>query len=528
MASASASANSAAPVQQAPGQAALPVANRTLVTVAVMLATTMQILDTTIANVALPHMQTALGAQADTITWVLTSYIVASAIAMPVTGWLSDRIGSRKLFLIAVAGFVIASALCGAATSLTEIVLFRLLQGVCAAFMNPLSQTVLLDINPPENQARAMSIWSMGIMVGPILGPVLGGWLTENYDWRWVFYINLPVGIICLVMMWLLLPSRPIQRRSFDGFGFGLLALALASFQLLLDRGEGEDWFQSIEIWIEAAVAFSAFWMFSVHLMANKNAILNRRIFANRNYLTALFFLFIAGAVMFSSMALLPTMLQTLYGHSVFDTGLLMVPRGVGILLAMSVSGQLVQRGVDPRLIVGGGLALITLSGWQMTGWTLMMGDWPIIVSGMVQGLGMGMMFIPLQVMAFATLPPQLRTDGSSLLNLGRSIGSSVGISLATTVLARQTQVSHADMAGHVTAEQIGTLDPGMLQIVPQLNDAVLGMVNSEVTRQALMIAYLDDFRLVTIMTACAMPLVLLLKKPKGGVEIDTAAAAGH
>ncbi|HEX8412666.1 MAG TPA: DHA2 family efflux MFS transporter permease subunit, partial [Sphingomicrobium sp.] len=229
------------------GQSLLPVTNRGLLTIGVMLATLMQILDSTIANVALPHMQTALGGTADTITWVLTSYIVASAVAIPITGWLSDRIGSRNLFLISVAGFIVASMLCGLATGLVEMVLFRILQGVFAAFMNPLSQTVMLDINPPERQAKAMSIWGMGIMIGPIMGPVLGGWLTENYNWRWVFYVNLPIGIVAFAILWFLLPTRPLRARKFDLFGFSLLAIGIASLQLMLDRGQSEDWFSSTE-----------------------------------------------------------------------------------------------------------------------------------------------------------------------------------------------------------------------------------------------------------------------------------------
>jgi DHA2 family multidrug resistance protein len=251
-------------------QPALHTANRPLLTIGVMAATIMQILDSTIANVALPHMQASLSATTDTITWVLTSYIVASAVAIPVTGWLADRIGSRNLFLWSVVGFVAASMLCGLAQSLPEMVAFRVLQGVAAAFMNPLSQTVMLDINRPSKQASAMSIWGMGVMVGPIMGPVLGGWLTENYDWRWVFYVNVPIGIGCFAILWTLLPSRPVVRRGFDLFGFTMLAIAISAFQLMCDRGQSEDWFQSWEVWIEGLVALSAAWMFVIHLASGR------------------------------------------------------------------------------------------------------------------------------------------------------------------------------------------------------------------------------------------------------------------
>ncbi|GAA0729234.1 DHA2 family efflux MFS transporter permease subunit [Sphingomonas japonica] len=526
MATAAATQGPAAP-RPPDGVAALPVRNRGLLTVGVMLATIMQILDTTIANVALPHMQTALGATADTITWVLTSYIVATAIAIPITGWLSDRVGSRNLFLASIAGFILASALCGIATSLPEMVAFRILQGVSAAFMNPLSQTVMLDINPPERQAKAMSIWGMGIMIGPILGPVIGGWLTENYDWRWVFYVNLPVGVLCFGVLWWLLPSRPIRRRSFDLFGFSLLAVGIAALQLLLDRGQGEDWFQSGEIWLEAGVAGIALWMFGVHLFTGRNPMFDRSMWKNRNLVTAIGFMLVIGVVMMATMALLPPMLQNLFGYPVMDTGLLLMPRGIGVLLTMAVAAQLGQRGVDPRWLVGIGLALAAYSLWDMTRWTLEMGSTPFIISGFIQGLGMGLVFMPLNAMAFATLPPQFRTEGSSLMNLSRNIGASIGISLVTTVLARSMQTSHADLAANVTAERMGSIDASMLQVLGATGDSALAMLNAEVTRQAAMIAYLNDFKAMMIVTALSVPLVVLLKKPKGPIENDPA-AAGH
>jgi DHA2 family multidrug resistance protein len=513
----------------AAGQAALPVAKRGLLTLGVMAATIMQILDSTIANVALPHMQTALGATADTVTWVLTSYIVASAIAIPLTGWLSDRVGSRNLFLYSVVGFVIASMLCGLATSLTEMVVFRILQGVAAAFMNPLSQTVMLDINPPERQAKAMSVWGMGVMVGPILGPVLGGWLTESYNWRWVFYVNLPIGIACFAILWALLPSRPVRRRPFDLFGFSLLALAVASLQLMLDRGQTEDWFQSWEVMIEAMVAISAAWMFAVHLFTAERPMFDRALLRNRNLLTALGFMLVIGVLMMATMALLPPMLQSLYGYPVLDTGLLLVPRGVGIVASMWVAGQLIQRGLDPRVLVGAGLLIAGFSLWEMTGWTLVMGREHFILTGLVQGVGLGLVFIPLNLIAFATLGPELRTDGSSLLNLFRNLGASIGISVVTTLLAINTQTSHQELGGHVTSTTTGFIDPAVAGAIGDAGQGALAMLNAEVTRQATMIAFLDDFKLMMILTLAALPLVLLLRRPprSGAVKID-ADAMGH
>ena len=497
-----------------PGIPALATSNRPLLTVGVMLATIMQILDSTIANVALPHMQTALGATADTITWVLTSYIVASAVAIPCTGWLSDRIGSRNLFLISVAGFILSSMLCGMATSLPEMVAFRILQGISAAFMNPLSQTVMLDINPPENQAKAMSIWGMGVMVGPILGPVIGGWLTDNYNWRWVFYVNLPIGVFCFAVLWLLLPSRPIRKRPFDGVGFGLLTLGIASLQLMCDRGPSEDWFQSGELWVEGLLAFAGFWMFAVHLATAKKPMFDRELFANRNLVTGLGFMLVIGVVMMATMALLPPMLQSLYGYPVLDTGLLLMPRGVGIVFSMWVATQLTQRGVDPRYLVGTGLAVAALSLWEMTGWTLVMESHSFVISGLVQGLGLGLVFMPLNAIAFATLSPAYRTEGSSLLNLARNLGASVGISIVTAQLARGVQTSHADLAGHITPEALGGLDPGWIAGLGDVSGTVFAMIDGMVNREAAMIAYLDDFWLMTMVTAMVVPLVVMLRRP--------------
>ncbi|MDV3456972.1 DHA2 family efflux MFS transporter permease subunit [Sphingomonas sp. HF-S4] len=518
----------AAPSAPRQGVAALPVRNRGLLTLGVMLATIMQILDTTIANVALPHMQTSLGATADTVTWVLTSYIVASAIAIPITGWLSDAIGSRNLFLISTVGFIIASALCGMAQNLEQMVAFRILQGISAAFMNPLSQTVMLDINPPERQAKAMSIWGMGIMVGPIMGPVLGGWLTDNFNWRWVFYVNLPLGVICIAILWWLLPSRPVRKRRFDLFGFSLLALGISALQLMLDRGQGEDWLGSTEIWVEMLVAGIALWMFTVHMATGKNPMFERDLWKNRNLVTAIFFMLVIGVVMMATMALLPPMLQTLYGHSVFDTGMLLMPRGVGVILTMAISAQLTQRGVDARWVVGIGMALAAYSLWQMTHWSLEMGTWPIIVSGFVQGLGMGLVFMPLNGMAFATLPPHQRTEGSSLMNLSRNIGASVGISVVTTILARSIQASHAALAPNISAANLDTMDPNLLQMLGGSGETVLAMANAEINRQAMMIGYLNDFWAMMIVTALSVPLVVFLKRPKGPAANPDPAAAGH
>jgi MFS transporter, DHA2 family, multidrug resistance protein len=504
-------ASAAAPV---PGQPALPVKHKTLLTIAVMGASIVQILDSTIANVAIPHMQSSLGATLDTVTWVLTSYIIAGAVAMPLTGWLADRIGSRNLFIGATAGFTVASMLCGIAVTLEEMVLFRVFQGICAAFIGPLSQTILLDINPPEKASRAMATWGMGIMVAPIFGPMIGGWLTESYNWRWVFYINLPIGIPTLAVLWWLLPSKPLARRRLDLFGFAALALALAALQLLLDRGQQEDWLQSWEIVIEAGVAIAAFWVFAIHTMTSRNPIFTHLLLTNRNFVTAMMFSVVIGLMMFGIFALLPPLLQNIYGYPVYDTGVLLAPRGLGILIAMFVASRLAGR-MDMRILIGVGFGVTVVSMWMMTGWALDMPSSAIAMAGLVQGLGMGLTFMPINVMAFATLSPQLRTDGSSLLYLMRSLGGSIGISLTTTALTRNIQTSHEDLAGRITSSSFATIDPATADRWGPLGDAAMQAMNLEVTRQAAMIAYLSDFKLMMFVVLAFMPLILLLRPPK-------------
>lgn len=499
------------------GKAALPVKHKGLLTLAVMGASIVQILDSTIANVAIPHMQTSLGATIDSITWVLTSYILATAVAMPATGWLADKIGSRRLFLFAVGGFILASMLCGIATNLTQMVLFRILQGVCAAFIGPLSQTILLDINPPEKAPRAMQIWGMGIMVAPIFGPMIGGWLTESYNWRWVFYINLPIGIPTMAILWWLLPSRPISDRKLDIFGFAMLALGLASFQLMLDRGQHEDWFESWEIILELGVAVAAFWMFAVHSMTTHKPLFDPAMVGNRNFLTALMFGALIGLMMFGIFALLPPMMQSIYGYTVYDTGVLLAPRGIGILVGMVVAGKLINI-LDIRWIIFTGFSIVATSMWMMTGWSIEMGASNFIIVGLLQGFGMGLTFMPTNVVAFSTLPLSMRTDASSLLYLARSLGGSLGISISITMLTRNIQISHEELGSRITASSFTMIDPATADRWGSMGDAALRILDLELNRQAAMIAYLSDFQLLLYIILAILPLVLLLKPVKPGV----------
>ena len=493
--------------------AQLPVRSHFLLIVGVMTASLLQVLDITIANVAIPHMQSTLGATPDTISWVLTSYIIASAVAMPITGWLADRIGMRTLFLAAVAGFIITSALCGIAQNLEEMVLFRALQGISGAFIAPLSQTAMLDTTRPSRQPQIIAVWGLGIMIGPILGPLIGGWLTENWNWRWVFYVNLPVGIAALTILLAQMPKREIRRRRFDLFGFALVALTLSSLQLFLDRGNEADWFSSVEIWIYLALAISSAWIAAIHLATSKNPLFHGALFADMNFVIALLFMVVIGVVMFATMALLPLMLQQLLGYDVIGTGMILMPRGVGILISMQLSSYLMRKGVDARWIVAIGFLIGAWSMSWMAHWSLAVDQYSITMSGMVQGLGIGLVFIPLNATAFATLPPELRTDGSSLLNLTRNIGSSVGISVAMTLLARNTQKVHSTLAEHITPAASSMFDLSSVGQFAGYGDAATALVNAEVTRQAAMVAYIDDFYLMMWLSFAAVPLVFLMRK---------------
>ncbi|MBU3740487.1 MAG: DHA2 family efflux MFS transporter permease subunit, partial [Rhodoferax sp.] len=421
-----------------------------MVALSVMLATIMQAIDTTIANVALPHMQGSLGGTQDQISWVLTSYIVAAAICMPLTGLLTARLGRKRVFMAAVAGFTLASMLCGAAQNLTQIVLFRLLQGVFGACLVPLSQAVMLDSYPPERRASAMALWGMGVMIGPIVGPMLGGWLTESYNWRWVFYINLPLGLLAWFGMAAYLHETPLDpSRRFDLFGFSLLALALGALQLMLDRGHSLGWFDSAEVVTEALVAGLAGYLFLAHMFTHPQPFIEPGLFADRNFAAGLLLIFIIGVMLLATMALLPPFMQHLMGYPVIDVGLLLAPRGVGTMFSMMLAGRLAGR-LDGRLLILTGLLLTSASLWQMTFFTTEVGAGAIVGSGVLQGLGLGLIFAPLSNISFATLAPRYRNEGTAMYSLVRSLGSSIGISLVITYLAQQTQVNHAALSGHI------------------------------------------------------------------------------
>ncbi|MBX6322204.1 MAG: DHA2 family efflux MFS transporter permease subunit [Rhodospirillaceae bacterium] len=495
--------------------AAPAVPNRGFITVSIMLATIMQALDTTIANVALPHMQGSLSASQDQISWVLTSYIVAAAIMTPLTGWLAGRFGIKRVFLFSVAGFTAASVLCGLATGLAEMVVFRLLQGLCGAALVPLSQAVLLDINPRERHGQAMAIWGAGIMVGPILGPTLGGWLTDDYNWRWVFYINLPVGILAFLgILTFVRESEPNRARRFDFFGFAMLSVAVGALQLMLDRGEQKDWFGSLEIVVECALAACCLWVFLVHTLTAREPFVTPRLFTDRNFVSSLVLIFVVGVILYATLALLPPLLQGLMGYPVITTGEVLMPRGIGTMLAMLAVGRLTGK-VDARLMLLAGLTLMAVSLWEMTRYSLEM-DWrPVVWVGVVQGIGMGLVFVPLSTVAFATLPSSHRTEAAAMFSLIRNIGGSIGISMVVSRLSENTQLFHERLAAVVTPYNQALMRPDVQRFWDIHTAAGLTALNDEVTRQAAMIAYLNDFKLMMLITMGAIPLLLLLHKPQ-------------
>ena len=487
--------------------------NRGAITACVTLATLMQALDSTIANVALPHMQGSLSASQDQISWVLTSYIAAAAIMTPPTGYLAARFGTKRVFLIAVAGFTGASMLCGIAQSLPQIVVFRLLQGVFGAPLVPLSQAVLLDIYPKERQGFAMSLFGLGVIAGPILGPVIGGWLTEDYSWRFVFYINLPLGVLAFIGMTLFLPSgRQSASQKLDWLGFGSLSVAICAFQILLDRGQQLDWFGSSEIWIEAVIAAGSFYAFLVHTFTSEKPFVNPRLFLDRNFLAGTLIIFTVGLTYYASLALQPPYLQTLMNYPVITAGLVLGPRGIGTMLAMMFCGQLMGR-VNTRLLLGIGLGLTAWAFNAITGWTPDVSQTTIIVVGLVQGAGLGFLFVPLSAVSLGTLSAEQRTNGSGIYNLSRNIGSSVGISVVNALLTRNVQVNHADIAAQVTAVNRAFEGQNITQFLSPVTAAGRAALDQLVTRQATIIAYIDDYKLLLVATLAVVPLIFLFTK---------------
>ena len=494
--------------------------SRRFITASVMAATVMNSLDSTIANVALPHIQGSVSASGEEITWVLTSYIVAAAIMTPLTGWLAGRFGRKRLMLWSIVGFTTVSGLCGIANSLGELVGFRLLQGVFGAALVPMSQAILLDINPPERHGPAMAVWGMGAILGPIIGPALGGWLTDNLSWRWVFYINLPIGALAFAgLSAFLTETKDAARPRLDLFGFAMLALAIGSLQLMLDRGQTKDWFSSTEICIEAALGLFFGYLFAAHTLTAKAPFIAIAMFKDRTFLTGSIFGFFLGTVLFGVLALLPTMLETLMGYPVVLTGLVTAPRGIGTLISMIVVGRLIKT-VDARVLIFVGFAIAAFSLHLMSGFSLGMDERLVIMSGFIQGIGTGLVFVPLTTIAFATLDPRYRNEGAAMFTLTRNIGSAVGISTLQALTIRNGASVHARLVEGIRPDN---------PLLPQGFDfdapAAVAMLNAQITRQAAMVSYVDAFWLLFLLTLAVIPLLLLMRGPRargGGGEAPT------
>ncbi len=504
--------------------AAQPHIHRGALTIAVMLATLMQVIDMTIANVALPHMQGSFAVTLDQIKWVLTSYIVATAVATPTIGWLASRFGRRNVLLISIIGFTTFSFMVGSSVSIGEVVLARILQGTAAAAFSPLAQAILLDAYPRERHGTAMAILGVGILVGPILGPILGGFLTQNYNWRWCFFINIPLGLVAFLMVWNFVPRQlNRQARNFDWIGFVLLSLGIGALQFTLDQGGSKNWFASTEIVVAAVVAVVMLWMYPWYASLKRHPFVSLSLFRDRNFSIACIMMLFTGLVLLGTMSLLPPLMQELLNFPVFATGLILAPRGIGAMLMMLLVGRLIQR-VNPRLIIISGLLTNVFALFEMSRFTLQVDPFFIIWTGFLQGMALGMIFVPLATVAFSTLPSRLRNEATPIYNLIRNVGASIGISIVFTLLSRNAQINHAALAAKFTvySERLSFF----LHTVPLPRDMALALLNGEITRQSVLISYNDDFMLMSALMLLLLPLPFLMHYRYGSEPENEESAA--
>jgi DHA2 family multidrug resistance protein len=498
----------AAPGDLAPGR-------RLLITVCVMTATIMQVLDITIANVSLPYMQGSLSATLDQVSWVLTSYVVAAAVMTAPVGWLAARFGIKKLFVVCVVGFTAASVLCGTAQSIEEIVLYRVVQGSFGAALVPLSQTVMLDIYPPERRGWAMTLWGLGVMIGPIMGPILGGWLTEHYSWRWVFLINVPVGIgTALGLVALMDETEGDARLPFDWLGFAALGIAIGALQLMLDRGEQLGWFDASEIVITAAVSAAAFYVFLAHTLTTPQPFISIDIFRDINFVVGLAFMFVCGMLLVATLAVMAPFLQGVMGFPIVDVGLLLGTRGIGMAIGLLGAGRLMIR-TDPRLTLGLGLACCVVSLYYTIGFSPDTAVFTIVWTSILQGIGLGAMFVPLNTLALGSLPPALRTQGTAMWTLIRNLGSSIGVSIVIASLTSKTTEMHARLAESITPFNQALADPAAALLDPR-TETGRALLEQLVSQQATIIAYNNNFKLMMVMTLLAFPLIALVRVHRG------------
>jgi len=491
----------------------LPLTQRRLLTFFMMSAAVMNQVDVTIANVALPHIQGSTSASREQISWVLTSYIIAMAIFTPLSGWLASRFGRRRLILLSILFFTTASGLCGIATSLEELIVFRMIQGMSGAALVPMSQATLLDSYPQAEHGRAMTIFGLGAIAGPLIGPLLGGWLTDNMSWRWVFLINLPIGAIAATGLITVMPKdREGEKTPLDFTGFGLLSLALGAMQLCLDRGQLLDWFQSTEIWIEAGVAATAFYLFLIHSFTTKKPFISPAVFADRNFVICTVVGFFLGILLYSPMSMLPQMLEGLMGYNTMDVGLTMAPRGIGVLTAMLVLNRFIAK-VDYRVLVVAGMMCNSFAMFQMSHFSLQADNWIIITSGLVQGMGSTVIFVPLSALAFSTLPAHYRNEAAAMSTLIRNIGGALGIALVQAMTIRNAAIVRSRLAEGVRPDNpvVASAMPGLDLDLPGSAAQAYG----EVARQAMMVSYVDSFHILFVLAMIGTSLAFLLHPPR-------------
>lgn len=503
-----------------------PQVNPWIIAIAVMFATFMEVLDTTVVNVSLPHIAGSLSASVDEAAWALTSYLVANAIILPMTGWLANFFGRKRVLLAAVFGFTSASFLCGLAPSLKMLVIFRIIQGATGGALQPLSQAVMLEAFPPQDRGKAMAFWGLGIVVAPMLGPVLGGWLTDNYSWRWVFYINLPIGMMSVIMTRLFIFDPPYIRRSgrgIDYWGIGLLTVGIGALQVVLDKGQEEDWFESHWMTALAIVAGVALLIFLVHELRTRDPVVHLRVFKQRTYAAGVFVMTMMGFVMYGSLLLLPVFLQTLLGYPALDAGIAMAPRGLGSFLAMPLVGTVLSR-FDPRKVLALGLIGSAWTLYQLSNLNLQAGYWDIFWPQFIQGGCLAMLFVPLTTAAMDPIPKEEMGNATSMFNLMRNLGGSVGIACATTYLFRREQFHTNVLGRHVNAYSSATqlyvngLQSRMMAHGADSQSALhraYGAIWGMVQRQAAMNSFVDTFRAMGIVFLFVLPLLLIMRKPK-------------
>lgn len=507
-----------------PTPVAVPGLRRNMVTICAMTATIMQALDTTIANVALPYMQGTLSASQDQINWVLTSYIVAAAIMTAPVGWVANRFGRKRIFIICSGGFTIASVLCGLAQDINQMVIFRLLQGVFGAALVPLSQAVMLDSYALHERPKAMAIWGMGVMMGPIMGPSLGAWLTETYSWHWVFFVNLPFGIFTVLGLGIFMDETRTNRDlRFDWFGFTALAVAIGSLQLALDRGEQLGWLESNEIMAEFVISAVGFYYFFAHSLTASKPFIQFALFKDKNFVGGCVFMAVMGLVLFSTMALSSPFLQNVIGYPIITAGVLLASRGCGTFVAMMLVGRM-MRFVEARNLIIAGLGMTALSLFYMTAWTDQTGVTEIVVISVLQGFGFGLVFVPLSTVAFLTLPNHLRTDGTSMLTLMRNVASSVGISIVISQLTEGSRRTYAILSQHVNPFNHAMQMPNVRGMIDMSTDTGRAMADAMVKAQAQIIAFSHDYQLVLLFILVTIPLTIMIGSTKATLRAQSAA----